>query len=408
MRPVATIAASVKVCNLARHRPENGKLSSVNDDARTRTFELDTLASVARVARVLVGIRGLPELGDDAMAEIREALHLEVAALYLADGTGSRVLRCLGKQVAPDSRVSVTETVSLDSEAWRFVTMSGGPLVFREATSTILENPFEPPADHWLVVPLVSQLRVLGAVVGCSPEPISLAPAPVTRLTVIGDLLSAGAANALLRAEVQRTELQRERMRLAEEIHDSLAQDLAVAVRELALLETRPPQEVARASEERLREAVIEAHRIVRRHLDVLASDIPSTGLRDSVESVSEKFRLRGLAVTLAGPVLDVADAATVVVVTRVLNEALANVQRHAGVGEATVSLIVEHGSLHMSVMDKGCGFDADAGEPGSGHFGLAIMRNRVQAAGGTIVVRSRPRQGTSVELSLPMRPSFA
>jgi signal transduction histidine kinase len=386
----------------------NGKLSSMNDDVPEGTLELDALASVARVARVLVDIRGLPELGDDAMAEIREALGLEVAALYLADGTGSRVLRCLGKQVAPDSCVNVTETVSLDPEAWRFVATSGGPLVFREATATILDNPFEPAADHWLVVPLVSQLRILGAVVGCSPEPISLAPAPVARLTVIGDLLSAGAANALLRAEVQRTEIQRERMRLAEEIHDSLAQDLAVAVRELALLETRPPNEVARASEERLREAVMDAHRVVRRHLDVLAGDGPNAGLRDSVESVCEKFRRRGLLVTLARQVDAVPDAATVVVVTRVLNEALANVQRHAGVGEATVWLTVEHESLHMSVADQGGGFDADAGEPGTGHFGLAIMRDRVRAAGGTIVVRSRPRQGTSVELTLPMRPSSA
>lgn len=367
---------------------------------------MDALASVARVARVLVDTRGLPELGDDAMAEIREALALDVAALYLVDGSGARVLTCVGKQAARGSAVEVMEAVSLDAEAWRFVAASGGPLVFREATATVLENPFKPAADHWLVVPLVSQLRILGAVVGCSSDPISLSPAAVARLTVIGDLLSAGAANALLRAEVQRTELQRERMRLAEEIHDSLAQDLAAAVRELALLDERPAQHVARASERRLREAVNDAHRVVRRHLDVLASDAPNAGLRSSVESVCEKFRRRGLTVNLSYTNSYAIDDSHVVVVARVLNEALANVQRHAGVSEASVSLAVDDESVHLSIVDRGTGFDVKR-PPADGHFGLPIMRERVRAAGGSLVVRSQPRRGTSVELALPRRASL-
>jgi signal transduction histidine kinase len=379
----------------------------MNRDDRERTLELDALASLGRLARALVDVRGLAELGADAMVAIREALALDAAALYLADGTGSRVLRYVARQDANGSTISVAESLALDAEAWRFVAASGGPLVFREATSTVLENPFWPPANHWLVLPLVSQLRVLGVVVGCSSESISLAPAAVARLTVIGDLLSAGAANALLRAEIQRTELQRERMRLAEEIHDSLAQDLAVAVRELALLEEQPPPVVAEASQGRLREAVTDAHRIVRRYLDVLAGDAPNAGLRDGVESLREKFRRRGLTVKLAGTLPDACDVASVVAVTRVLNEALANVQRHAGVSEATVSVTVDEDSLQVAIVDHGRGFQAGASEPADGHFGLAIMRERVREAGGAMVVRSQPGQGTSVEVSLPRRPSL-
>ena len=68
-------------------------------------------------------------------------------------------------------------------------------------------------------------------------------------LRLLGDLLGAGIAAAQLRQELQRTALERERMRLAAEVHDGLAQDLALAMRELALLESapaeRPPRRAA-------------------------------------------------------------------------------------------------------------------------------------------------------------------
>ncbi|MDP8905523.1 MAG: ATP-binding protein [Chloroflexota bacterium] len=301
-------------------------------------------------------------------------------------------------------------TVSLEPEAWRFLAVSGGPLVFREREGWVMENPFEPPADHWVVIPLVSQLRVLGAVAGSSNEPISLAPAAVARLAVIGDLLSVGAANELLRTEIQRTELQRERVQLAEEIHDSLAQDLAAAVRELALLETRPPAETARASEARLREAVLDAHRVVRRHLEVLGGEVVVPGLAAAVAEVCARFRRRGLAVSIAMATDDDGiDPAAVAVVLRVLNEALANVLRHAGVAQATVSIDADANTLRVCVSDVGRGFDVGSTtDVGSGHFGLAIMRNRARTAAGTLMVRSQPGEGTTVELILPRQASVA
>ena len=78
---------------------------------------------------------------------------------------------------------------------------------------------------------------------------------------LLGDLLGAGIATARLREELERTALARERLRLAAEVHDGLAQDLALAMRELALLDSDPAPEVAEASWARLRAAVASAHR---------------------------------------------------------------------------------------------------------------------------------------------------
>ena len=70
-----------------------------------------------------------------------------------------------------------------------------------------------------------------------------------------------------MRQELERTALERERLRLAAEVHDGLAQDLALAMRELALLDSGPAPEVAEASCARLRAAVASAHRTVRSRL---------------------------------------------------------------------------------------------------------------------------------------------
>ena len=86
-------------------------------------------------------------------------------------------------------------------------------------------------------------------------------------LRVLGDLLGAGIEAARLRRELERTAVERERMRLAADVHDGLAQDLALAVRELALLDSEPSQAVADASQARLRAAVASAHRTVRARL---------------------------------------------------------------------------------------------------------------------------------------------
>ncbi|HVM29666.1 MAG TPA: ATP-binding protein [Candidatus Limnocylindrales bacterium] len=366
--------------------------------------EPDALAGVARVARALVGAGGLSALSNDAMVEIRDALGLDMAALYLTDQSMPRVLRLVGRWPLPGSTVDVAGTLGLDAGAWRFLAASAGPLVFRERTGWVMASPFEPAVDNWVVMPLVSDKEILGAVVGCSPNPISLSPATVTRFILIGDLLSAGTANAMLRAEIQQTALQRERMQLAQEIHDDLAQDLAAAVRELALLEARPPAEVARASEQRLREAVLDAHRVVRNHLNMLTGRGDEAGLRSGVEAVCSRFRRRGLDVTVTPPLPgEVLDPTRVVLLLRILSESLANVQRHAGVSEATVELTLEDGTLTLSVADRGAGFDASAAAgPATGHHGLAIMRERANAGGGALSVRSQPGMGTTIELSLP------
>src|SRR6202008_4609590 len=104
-------------------------------------------------------------------------------------------------------------------------------------------------------------------------EPIALDPLPRTVLTLLGLQLSAGIATARLRQQLRHAEMERERRSLAAEVHDGLAQHLAPPLREL------PAPPPAAAGRERLREAVAEAHRIVRARLLDL-SGAPLAGVR--------------------------------------------------------------------------------------------------------------------------------
>src|SRR4051794_14440077 len=191
---------------------------------------------------------------------MREALGLDRAVLYLPDADGQPVLR----RYVGDS---AAEALSFDEEAWRLAL--GAPIVLREQASWLADNPFVPPADNWVILPLVSGEReMVGVVIASARAPIAIDPLSGTVLSLLCTQLSAGITTARLRRELQAAAIERERRTLAAEVHDGLAQYLAVARRELALPEP---------DRERLREAVEAAHRLVRARLQVLSAQTPAS-----------------------------------------------------------------------------------------------------------------------------------
>ena len=373
------------------HRPEHEVLAA--------------LGAINRVARALVGSGSLAELAERALSEMRDAMDLELVVLYLP-GTGERPsLTRFVTSAGGTAPVRARDEISFEDEAWQLAIASGAPLLFREEASWLVLNPFEPPAKSWLVLPLVSERRLVGAVVAAAPAPLPLDPTAATVLSLLGDLLAAGIATARLRRELQGAEIERERMRVAAEMHDGLAQDLALAMRELALLDSDPPADQARASAGRLREAVSSAHRIARARLEDLSVSVPLGGIQAAVEDVcAHRGRGLPLAITCTGPAVDVPPE-TAAVVVRVLTEALANVRRHAQATEVGVVLAVDPDRLTLTIRDDGVGFSVgEVGGPGDGHFGLTLMRERARGAGGRLTLGSSAGEGTSVALQVPVR----
>ena len=89
----------------------------------------------------------------------------------------------------------------------------------------------------------------------------------------------------------------------------------------------------------------------------------------------------------------------------RILQEALANVYKHAGASSVRVELSFGSEEVALAVADDGVGFnwpDVEAGTARRG-YGLAGIQERVQALGGSLVVQSAPGAGTRLTVRLPL-----
>ena len=125
------------------------------------------------------------------------------------------------------------------------------------------------------------------------------------------------------------------------------------------------------------------------------------SALCDYVEMVRQQA---GISCTLAAKLPDRLPEDHEIVLYRVAQEALTNVTRHARASSARVELTETAETVVLEVHDDGVGFDPAAEEQQGGldHFGLAGMRERVELAGGTWTMWSRPGAGTVLTASLP------
>jgi len=124
----------------------------------------------------------------------------------------------------------------------------------------------------------------------------------------------------------------------------------------------------------------------------------PLTDLRPKLERAAARtddlaVRLRLAPVTLPGPVADQVAAC--------VGEALRNVERHAGTGQADVTVSGGTGWAVVKITDHGCGFDPAATPPSRRGIRESIT-GRMLAAGGRADIASRPGAGTTVTVSWP------
>jgi len=190
-----------------------------------------------------------------------------------------------------------------------------------------------------------------------------------------------------------------ERRRIARDIHDSLAQDLAFIAARVRVLERDPTASVrldhlaiaATRALEHSRTTISTLTRPLDEPLDAaLARNATEVAARHGGHA---KLRLQ------AGVVVPPATRESLVMILR---EAVANAMRHGRAGSVDVSLS-QQSWLRLRVTDDGRGFDAAAraARPDAG-FGLQSMEERAQALGGGLVVRSAPGAGTTIEVALP------
>ncbi|MFE7243935.1 sensor histidine kinase [Streptomyces sp. NPDC057580] len=209
------------------------------------------------------------------------------------------------------------------------------------------------------------------------------------------------------RAAAEKRRADEERLRMARELHDVLAHSISVinvqAGVGLALLDSDPEQ--ARNALTTIKTASKEALGEVRQVLDTLrtpgdAPRAPAPGL-DRLPELVDQAASAGLAVTVETEgVREAVPPGTDLAAFRIVQEALTNVVRHSGSRTARVRIGYGTGRVRLRIDDDGPATGSEAG--GSGN-GLAGMRERAAALGGTIEAGPRADGGFRVRAELPL-----
>lgn len=203
-----------------------------------------------------------------------------------------------------------------------------------------------------------------------------------------------------------------ERGRIARELHDGLGQVLTALKIRLERLAGRADSSPELAEEvgaavEIAGHALAEARRLAHLLRPQMLDDLGlAPALRWLCRTLGE---WTGFAVELELNTIEEDDRLSRDLETlafRVVQEALTNSMKHSGTTSARVLLERRAGRLFVRISDRGDGFDpalAMAPEGRSRGFGLRGMRDRVELAGGRLQLRSRPGEGTVLEVEVPV-----
>jgi len=203
---------------------------------------------------------------------------------------------------------------------------------------------------------------------------------------------------------------ERERRRLARELHDGATQDLALTRLRLAMLR-------AEVHHDKGKQAVDEMDKLLSNailHTRMLTFELSppllyELGIDPALQWLAEQFKEKhGLDCSAVcdsqSTPLEPEDR---VALFQSVRELLNNVAKHAKARHVNILSACDDQHIRIDVTDDGVGFDPDAVAPPSpkeGHFGLFNLRERMAGLGGVCVVRSEPGSGCTVTLRLPLK----
>jgi signal transduction histidine kinase len=271
------------------------------------------------------------------------------------------------------------------------------------------------------VLPILRGEQVMAALilVGSARDPFTALDDKF--LIALGHQVGAALENADLysRLEARTVELARlsarmveqheeERRRLSRELHDETAQVFSAVKMELGVLREKvEPNQAARLGH--VLELIDTGIRSIRSVTnDLRPSLLDDLGLLPALRSLVAEFAHRsGIRMELAAPtVLPPLSGEAELALFRALQEALSNVLRHAEARSVDIAIALSNGSVQLEVTDDGrgppLGLSSERLES-QGHMGLAGMRERITALGGSVRFGGREIGGSQLEVILPL-----
>ena len=201
------------------------------------------------------------------------------------------------------------------------------------------------------------------------------------------------------------TAQEEERRRIALELHDDPVQKLAAVGMRLEVLGRSL---AGTPHEERVRDASesvhLTIHRMRRLMFELRPATLDRAGLVAATRELLDGMTEGGIEVRLQSFLTCEPRMEDRILAYRIVQEALANIARHADATQVDVLMDERDDGLYIRITDDGRGFDVDTTAAEDGHLGLTGMRERAEVAGGWWRVSSAPGDGTLVESWLPRR----
>jgi signal transduction histidine kinase len=221
--------------------------------------------------------------------------------------------------------------------------------------------------------------------------------------------------NLRLIEQAQQAGVSSERQRLAQEIHDTLAQAFTSIVMKLEAAEESldsNPSAVQRFLEGArgiARESLAEARRLM---WALRPESLERSSLSEALASLAERWSEEcgvGASTTVTGTPHPLTPDIEVTLM-RVAQEALTNCRKYAQARQVTLTLSYMNNLVALNIQDDGVGFDPDQLHPDSsdqstGGFGVMGMRERVEQLRGTLLVESAFGEGTTLMVAIPVAP---
>jgi len=316
-------------------------------------------------------------------------------ALALAAGLGALALLLSG--AAPDVRSVVSSAVV--------------PLAAGSLSAPLMAQRGTPIG---LAMTIVAGVAAIAAVAWASGGPLSGPTAGVVLGWVLVAVVSVWIARSIPRvarriqsigtahrAERQASETEAQRRQGARLLHDTVLATLTLLAHSGVGVSEQAMREQAAEDARLLRHLRLGATPQPQQSGDYSLTRVEESPLGQTLESVKQRFGRMGLEVSWHGTGQVLLPTNVLDAFLLALGECLENVRRHAGVGEAHVTIVHDQETVRAMVTDSGVGFDLEAVSAERLGFKESVV-NRLREVGGDAKLFSAPGSGTTVVLEAP------
>ncbi len=373
--------------------------------------QIEVLSSVYKAAAIVSSNLEIENVLNSIVDQIKKVIRSEKAILLLFS-EGEKNLQPVRKSLKYTSMMVRGSRGEHPERWWRKALEELSEKVAQTQSPEIIFHKETKKEISWewlLVVPLIVKGGSVGVISAINSYEHLFTEGDISILTILGNLAAVAIENAKLAEKMKKLTIVEERNRIAQEMHDGLAQSLFSLVLNLQACIKRmeiDPQ----STKERLLELQKLASRDlkgVRQYIyELRPSDVEELGLimafRRYVDGLSRinaipiKLSVKGKKISL--PVIMEDN------LFRAAQEAVGNALKHANPKNIEVGLNFKKGKVNLYVEDKGTGFDVESVLKTvkiEGKLGLIGLKERVEKMGGKVEIKSFPEQGTRVEIEV-------